>query len=359
MQNLNAALAELGLDRQIKISSPHSLAILSASFPPSAGTFNPAIAKTTMKPILDFLSQTGSYVMLNAYPFFAYESQPDVISLDYALFSSQTGVKDPQTGLTYMNLFDAQLDSFFAAMDRLGHSGLNIVVTETGWPSKGDEDEVGASPKNAAIYMSNLVRHITSNVGTPLRPRASIETYIFALFNEDMKDGPTSERNYGLFYPDRHSVYDLHLASPKSHASAVGSKDPSAHGENESKQNPESKSSHHHHHHSHHSSSHGSAQTPTSNVTNASWCVAIPSTNPAQLQSALDYACGPGKADCSEIQDGNSCFNPNTLVAHASYAFNYYFHANNKAEGSCNFGGSATIVTKDPSYSGCIYPGTL
>eukprot|EP00250_Pteridium_aquilinum_P010550 c19470_g1_i1 orf=643-2112(-) len=353
MQNVHATLSELRLDNTIKISSPHSLAILSSSFPPSAGAFSPSIASSVMQPMLDFLEQTNSYVMLNAYPFFAYESQPAIISLDYAIFASQDVVKDPKTGLSYTNLFDAQLDAFFAAMALLGYPNLNIVVTETGWPSKGDKNEIGASPKNAAIYMSNLVKHIASNVGTPLRPGTSIDTYIFALFNENMKDGPTSERNYGLFYPDMQSVYELDITSVRSHAAAVSYKSPKMTPSTAPSMAPPRKSVLHHHH------SHHNHQPQAPNGSNATWCVAVASTAPEQLQGALDYACGAGKADCSTIQTGNACFNPNTLVAHASYAFNNYYYANKGASGSCNFGGAATITSIDPSYSGCSYPGTI
>ncbi|MCO5564126.1 hypothetical protein L7F22_017782 [Adiantum nelumboides] len=324
MQNVHSAVSELHLDSSIKISSPHSLAILSTSYPPSAGVFNPSIASSIMQPMLDFLAKTNSYVMLNAYPFFAYESQPDVISLDYAIFASKSGVKDPKTGLYYTNLFDAQLDAFFAAMALLGHSNLNIVVTETGWPSKGDTSEIGASPRNAGIYMSNLVKHINSNVGTPLRPGASIDTYIFALFNENMKDGPTSERNYGLFYPDKHSVYNLDIVLPKSHTAVSATRAPVTPGTGQS---PSTKRAHRCHR-SHHK--------VTEKWDQDEW-----------------------KTDCSYIQGGKGCFNPNTLVAHASYAFNSYYHANSKAAGSCNFGGSATVVQQDPSYNGCSYPGTV
>ncbi|KAG2599336.1 PLASMODESMATA CALLOSE-BINDING PROTEIN 1-like isoform X2 [Panicum virgatum] len=84
------------------------------------------------------------------------------------------------------------------------------------------------------------------------------------------------------------------------------------------------------------------------------WCVASQSANPTALQVALDYACGYG-ADCSAIQQGGSCFNPDTVHDHASYAFNSYYHKN-PAPTSCDFGGTATITTTDPSSGSCQYP---
>uniref|UniRef100_A0A0E0MZL5 X8 domain-containing protein n=3 Tax=Oryza TaxID=4527 RepID=A0A0E0MZL5_ORYRU len=78
-----------------------------------------------------------------------------------------------------------------------------------------------------------------------------------------------------------------------------------------------------------------------------SWCVASQSASPTALQVALDYACGYG-ADCSAIQPGGSCFNPDTVHDHASYAFNSYYQKNPVAT-SCDFGGTATITNTDPS----------
>ncbi|XP_021689658.2 glucan endo-1,3-beta-glucosidase 12 isoform X2 [Hevea brasiliensis] len=89
----------------------------------------------------------------------------------------------------------------------------------------------------------------------------------------------------------------------------------------------------------------------------ASWCVASPSASPTALQVALDYACGYGGADCSAIQAGGSCYNPNTLHDHASYAFNNYYQKN-PIPSSCIFGGTAVTTSTDPSSGTCQYPST-
>ncbi|KAK7397080.1 hypothetical protein VNO78_18247 [Psophocarpus tetragonolobus] len=85
-----------------------------------------------------------------------------------------------------------------------------------------------------------------------------------------------------------------------------------------------------------------------------SWCVAKTGVPEASLQSALDYACGMPNVDCSQIQQGGSCYNPNSLQNHASFAFNTYYQKN-PAPTSCDFGGTATIVNTNPSSGSCIF----
>ncbi|AQK88822.1 PLASMODESMATA CALLOSE-BINDING PROTEIN 2 isoform X2 [Zea mays] len=88
-----------------------------------------------------------------------------------------------------------------------------------------------------------------------------------------------------------------------------------------------------------------------------SWCVASPSAGAAVLQVALNYACGQGGADCSAVQRGGSCFSPDTVPDHASYAFNTYYQKN-PVQTSCDFGGAAVLTTTNPSTSTCQYPAT-
>ncbi|KAJ8434515.1 hypothetical protein Cgig2_030138 [Carnegiea gigantea] len=79
------------------------------------------------------------------------------------------------------------------------------------------------------------------------------------------------------------------------------------------------------------------------------WCVAKPSVPDPIIQEAMNYACGSG-ADCGPIQPNGSCFQPNKLLAHASYAFNSYWQRTKVAGGTCDFGGTAILVTMDPRW---------
>ncbi|MCO5587172.1 hypothetical protein L7F22_041119 [Adiantum nelumboides] len=229
MENLYAALKNLGLDNDVYVSTAHSQAILSTSFPPSSGAFASDMASTYLSPMLKFLRNAGSPFMINPYPYFAYKANPDTVSLQYALSaapSTSTGtqttvaasatstmVTDPNTGLAYYNLLDAEVDAVYAALGALGYNDIEVIVSETGWPSAGDADEAGATLQNAQSYNSNLIARLERGQGTPAKPNVPLQAFIFALFNEDLKPGPTSERHYGLFQPDRTPVYDFGILS--------------------------------------------------------------------------------------------------------------------------------------------------
>ncbi|KAI4315060.1 hypothetical protein L6164_027907 [Bauhinia variegata] len=85
------------------------------------------------------------------------------------------------------------------------------------------------------------------------------------------------------------------------------------------------------------------------------WCVAKPTVPAETLQEAIDYACGAGGAECEEITPNGSCYNPDTVVAHASYAFNSYWQKHKRNGGTCNFGGTAMLVNSDPSFLHCRF----
>ncbi|XP_052179418.1 glucan endo-1,3-beta-glucosidase 14 [Diospyros lotus] len=218
MVSIHASLVQLGLDQYINVSTPSSLAVLDVSYPPSAGCFKGELTGI-MSQLLQFLTATKSPFWINAYPYFAYKDEPNGISLDYALFNPNSGMVDPYTKLRYDNMLYAQVDAVIFACARMGFGGLEVRVSETGWPSKGDSNEVGATVQNAAIYNRNLLRRQMASEGTPLRPKMRLEVYLFALFNEDLKPGPISERNYGLFQPDESVVYNVGLSALSSTSS--------------------------------------------------------------------------------------------------------------------------------------------
>ncbi|KAL1222935.1 Glucan endo-1,3-beta-glucosidase 14 [Cardamine amara subsp. amara] len=206
--NIHKALVQLGLDRYIQVSSPSSLAVLAESYPPSAGSFKPEVS-SVMQQLLDFLEATKSPFWINAYPYFAYKDNPKEIPIDYVLFNRNIGMTDPNTRLHYDNMMYAQVDAVAFAAAKLGYRNIEVRVAETGWPSKGDVGETGASLVNAATYNRNLMMRQFAGEGTPARRNSRLDVYIFALFNEDMKPGPTSEKNYGIFQPDGSLAYNL------------------------------------------------------------------------------------------------------------------------------------------------------
>lgn len=145
-------------------------------------------------------------MLVNVYTYFAYTSDKQSISLNYALFTSNgTVVTDPNTGKKYQNLFDAIVDSVYAALGKVGAPNTDIVVSETGWPSDGGD---AATVDNARAYYRNMINHVKNNNGTPLKPGKEIEAYLFAMFDENMKSGAKTEHHFGLFNPTtKHPKY--------------------------------------------------------------------------------------------------------------------------------------------------------
>ncbi|XVF69184.1 hypothetical protein PTKIN_Ptkin11bG0060200 [Pterospermum kingtungense] len=208
MKTVYNALVNLGLDKQVTVTSAHSLDILDVSYPPSAGAFKQQFGEY-LHAILDFHAQIKSPFLINAYPYFAYKDNSNEVPLDYVLFQPNQGMVDPATNLKYDNMLYAQVDAVYSAIKAMGHTDIEVRVSETGWPSKGDESEAGATPQNAGLYNGNLLKRIEEKQGTPAKPNVPIDIFVFALFNENLKPGPASERNYGLYYPNGTSVYNI------------------------------------------------------------------------------------------------------------------------------------------------------
>ncbi|CAA2998655.1 glucan endo-1,3-beta-glucosidase 11-like [Olea europaea subsp. europaea] len=215
VKNIHNATKKLGIDDSVQITTAHSQAVFANSFPPSSCIFKDGVAQL-MKPLLEFFSQIGSPFCLNAYPFLAYTYNPDKIDINYALFQKNEGIDDEKTDLHYDNLLDAQIDAAYVALENAGFKNMEVIITETGWASHGDQNEPAATPKNAGMYNYNLRKRLAQRKGTPLRPKRKLKAYIFALFNENSKPGALSEKNYGLFKADGSISYDIGFQGLKS-----------------------------------------------------------------------------------------------------------------------------------------------
>ncbi|OVA07813.1 Glycoside hydrolase [Macleaya cordata] len=316
IESLYSALVASNLHTQIKISTPHAASIILDPFPPSQAFFNQTLTPFLL-PLIQFLSRTNSPLMMNFYPYYVFMQNKGVVPLDNSLFKPLTPSKemvDPNTLLHYTNVLDAMIDAAYFSMKNFNITDVVVLVTESGWPSIGDSKEPYATIDNADTYNSNLIKHVLDRSGTPLHPELTSSVYIYELFNEDLRTSPVSEANWGLFYGNSTPVYLLHVS--------------------------------------------GSGSFLANDTTNQTYCVVMDGVDSKTLQAALDWACGPGRANCSEIQPGENCYQPNNVKNHASYAFDSYYQKEGRAAGSCDFKGIATITTSDPSHGSCIFPGS-
>ncbi|KAF8403731.1 hypothetical protein HHK36_011835 [Tetracentron sinense] len=192
MRNIFNAISSAGLRDQINVSTAIDTTVLGTSYPPSKGAFQ------------------SKYAVVPR-PNHRLPSNAMQISLPYVLFTSPSVViQDGELG--YSNLFDSILDALYYALEKAGGSSLEIVVSESGWPSAGSWPSAGGTATtavNARTYNVNLIRHVKG--GTPKWPGRPIETYISTMFDENRKN-PELEQHWGLFFPDRRPKYAIVFA---------------------------------------------------------------------------------------------------------------------------------------------------
>ncbi|KAL8459964.1 hypothetical protein ACS0TY_031752 [Phlomoides rotata] len=202
MRNIHNALSASGLAEKIKVSTVLSMVVLGQSYPPSAGAFATESQDTFINPIIRFLVETNAPFLIDVYPYLVYVDQTNEVRLDYTLFTSpSTVVRDGE--YEYQNLFDAMVDSVHSALEKVGGANVEVVVTETGWPTDGG---IAATINNAKTYNSHLVGSVKR--GTPRRRGKPIETYIFDLIDENQKS-PELEKHWGVFLPNKKPKYHL------------------------------------------------------------------------------------------------------------------------------------------------------
>ncbi|XP_058227069.1 glucan endo-1,3-beta-glucosidase, acidic-like isoform X2 [Rhododendron vialii] len=205
MTKIYDAIVSAGLKDQIKVSTITYSALVSNSFPPSQGSFDGA-SGSFMGPIINFLKNTDNPLLFNIYPYFGYIGDQLNVPLSFALCTATGGFLIQDGQFQYRNLFDVMLDAAYSAVEKAGGPKVEIVVSESGWPSAGGSS---ASVVNAGAYYGNLINHVQGGSGSPKRPGRAIETYLFTMFDENQKSGAESEKHFGLFSPNKQPKYQI------------------------------------------------------------------------------------------------------------------------------------------------------
>ncbi|KZV55582.1 glucan endo-1,3-beta-glucosidase [Dorcoceras hygrometricum] len=223
MQNLHLSLRDLGI-HTIRVSTTFSFVeIMTTSFPPSAAEFREPISSLILRPLLQFLVETNSSLLINLYPYNIYRLNSE-IPIGFALFQENpfNFRDDVVTGVRYRNLFDMMVDSVIAAMAVSWQENIPVIVTETGWPSETDAQAVG---NYAEMYLKGLMRHLRSRLGTPLRREGVTEAYIYELFDSKHNGSTTNGaydyasmregagQHWGIMYPNLTMKFKLDFSA--------------------------------------------------------------------------------------------------------------------------------------------------
>ncbi|KAG6390336.1 hypothetical protein SASPL_148068 [Salvia splendens] len=234
MQNVYRAIRAAGQGGRIQVSTSIQINLLSQWSPPQAAAFKCSV-NWFIRPILEFIRDTGAPMHINVFPFYAYLNDRRNINLSFALLQPNSGVV--LGGVYYDNLFYVIHDAFIAAMTKILTAASPLSLQKktesdvkvgskvtSGQPSPpppppsaphrngnipfddGERNTTALSDgpiytvNNARTYINNLMRVVRT--GTPMRPGQPIETYIFAMFDENLRPGPDYERHFGIFLPN-------------------------------------------------------------------------------------------------------------------------------------------------------------
>lgn len=303
---------------EIKASIPHSHEVLLYEYErPSEADFAEDV-KEVMNYILETLSANNAPFVVNIYPLlFLWETDSPC---DFGFFDNASNFTIRDGNLVYNNAFDFLYDSFVVALAKNGYGHLDIIVSQTGWPTDG---HICANVSTAKRFYDGFLSKMAKDKGTPLRP-GPIQAYIYNLNDESSRiiryQGP-SLRHYGLYDKKGRPKFQIDL-------SMKGRKDV------------------------HLEPAHGVITMPRR------WCVLDEDSPKAKNESLMweQFAYSCGRSDCSKLYDGGS-YNNLTFKGNVSYGFNMFFQTTNQKEAACDFEGLGKIVLDDPSEKyGCHFP---
>ncbi|GJV92490.1 glucan endo-1,3-beta-glucosidase 4-like protein [Tanacetum coccineum] len=99
---------------------------------------------STIHDILEFLQNTNSFYMLNAYPYDYFVRSNGIFPILYALFKPLPEVEqivDMNTLFHNESMLDAMMDATYYSIAASNFSVIRIIVNETGWPWSGGANE--------------------------------------------------------------------------------------------------------------------------------------------------------------------------------------------------------------------------
>ncbi|GMI94165.1 ZERZAUST HOMOLOG [Hibiscus trionum] len=312
MKNILKALNEAGHGKDIKVSTPLNGDVYTTpTYKPSNGIFRPDIADI-MGDMCEFLDQNDAAFIVNIYPFLNLYQNPGFPE-NYAFFDNPAPMDD--NGNKYQSVLDANIDTLVSALKVAKYPDIPIIIGEAGWPT---DANVYATTKNAERFYTGLLKKMASKEGTPLRPKAYPDVYMFSLLDEDQKsvDPGMFERHWGIFTFDGQPKFPMDLSGKGQNKTLVGGK----------------------------------------NVPYLAkqWCVYNEdSSDQKDLKVKVSWACN--NTDCTTLVPGASCANV-TDNLNASVAFNMYYQMANQKKEACDFQGLAKIVKQDPSKGTCKFP---
>ncbi|GBG70917.1 hypothetical protein CBR_g8218 [Chara braunii] len=335
MVNVHKALQEFALDQTIKVVTPLNFNCLSNTYPPSSGVFNQSYT-VTIKPLLQFLNETGSPFMVNIYPFYPTRDPTKNIMVDFALGVPGSKIDtDPGSNLSYTNMVDMMMDALAFAIEKEGFYGIHLAVGEVGWPTDGHQI---ATVGNGEKFNNYLVGQLMSGKGTPKRPGEDgwMQVYLFELLDEDLKpvrdgNGPF-EHHWGICYLNGTAKYPIDLtkgwnATTPPPSTGAPTSPGSASAPSPSSCVPGDRG--------------GNAKSPNQTLALTggpnTYCVVNDCTADASILVAIDWLCGQTNMSCAATQEAGVCFVPDTPVSHGSYLFNSYYVSQGRRPSACNF----------------------
>ncbi|KAG7993463.1 hypothetical protein I3843_01G005900 [Carya illinoinensis] len=290
LKNIYHSLKRWGLENEIKVSSAFSSNCLHPYSAFHRGNFGEKV----IKPLLQFLQSTNSTYSLNPHPNFSPLSDESVTLVSYHLQSMR---KLGFFELKKINVLVNSLKEKKSMRRKLAVTESKFVEPFPARPTP--LPEIAQSPLHSSVGFS-VPSNVAKNPHPPLSQIASPPSLSFPFAPEMPPVIDPATPPFGFTFP------------PCNPAPYI-------------------------------------APAPEIGVVQKLWCVAKPSVPAETLQQSMDYACGKGGAACEEIQPNGNCYYPDTVVAHASYAFNSYWQKTKRSGGTCSFGGTAMLINADPS----------